>query len=339
MIASSATIKAAAENWPCRLLRTTLTCCLLVLAFGYPLQAQEPGPATVTATTSHDQVRIAESFDLVIEVEVPRGSQVAFANLSEQLGDFAVLAVETVQDIPADTPDRRLWLYRVSLESYQAGALLVPAVEIQTVVDGTPIQLYSPEVEVSVASSLTPADSVDNIRPIQPVLDATLPRESSYAWLGWLLFGSAVVMAASAVGVAVTLIVRRRRWITPHDWARRELTALQTETADPDADTLLGCQRLAEILRAFLEQQFELPATSQTTEELQRSLLADGQIDHQTVSRLGQLMQLSDEVKFAGKPLPVGELGRAIGSAVDIVDEVWERIESDVQPTEAEATS
>ena len=222
--------------------------------------------AKVTANVSKTDVQVAEPLQLELAVTAPDGTRVAFPALGDQLGEFDVLDTQDIADIPSDaTAGQRIWRRRMTLESIVAGDLQVPTLEIQ-VANGTESQtLKTQPISVRVLSVLEGRADPTQFRDIQSVVDINVPHPKSYSWIWWTI-GAMVATAFAATAIAIA--ARRKTWLTPIQWATRELDEIQSSAAMQANDSETISQELSNVLRDFLELQFELSAPVQTTNEL-----------------------------------------------------------------------
>ena len=278
--------------------------------------------AEVAAVVSQTDVQIAEPFQVELTVTAPSGSKVALPAISDQLGEFDVLNTQDIADVPSDvSADQRIWRRRMTLESITAGDLQVPALEIQ-VADGTESQAFTTlstqPITVRVLSVLEGRADPTQFRDIQSVVDVYVPQPESYSWFWWSLGGMGTASIAAA---AIAMVARRQTWLTPVQWATRELDSIQSSAVTQSKYSESISQELSTVLRDFLELQFEISAPVQTTKELL------SEVDHRKIlqpeltQRYSKLFAVADEAKFAGLSLTESQLSRMIDEARSIIIE------------------
>jgi hypothetical protein len=141
------------------------------------------------------------------------------------------------------------------------------------------------------------SEAVQNLEDIKPPI-----AESSF----WSIIGILAALLFAAL-LAYSFWPDRSKTISPpllpKEWARLELTKVYGEiaTLDPDETAF----RLSQILRSFLERQYGLRATRQSTEEFFASAAQQKLFDPVRKERLQDFLQNCDQLKFA----------RAAGSA------------------------
>ncbi|MBN9119692.1 MAG: hypothetical protein J0I06_11140 [Planctomycetes bacterium] len=180
-------------------------------------------------------------------------------------------------------------------------------------VSGRPVTWPPIEVEVtkSVGDLTTPPrapvgveDPPDPIRP---------PPEPSP--IPWIAAAAGLVLAAALIVVLVRK--RRAKPVPPHERALSALTQLLAAN-DLGAE---ASERVAAVLRRFVEQRLALPATKLTTTELLSAARAQGWPVEQA-DALGTILDECDRAKFAGDVPDDDGCRRLVRLAVDWVHDV-----------------
>jgi hypothetical protein len=295
--------------------------------------AQQPAnsaanrPVNVTAELSKSVVQVAEPFGLDVTVTAPAGTRVFFPAVNEQLGDFDIVGHQDVFDIPstADPNGQRSWTRHFSLESIVTGDREIPPMEIRCVMGETSDSIATRALPIRVVSVLEDRADPTKFRDIKSVVDVELPQQKSNAWIFWTVGG----LGAGVLSLAtVALVARRKKFLTPSQWATGQLEALRDSPALQTADAESALQEMSDILRGYFELQFEISAPMQTTDEFVK-LVEQGQIvDSPTAKRLAELLTMADQAKFAGLQLTQAELQEDIGSALGLIDIVTTKFAS-----------
>jgi hypothetical protein len=147
-----------------------------------------------------------------------------------------------------------------------------------------------------------------------------LPPEPPSAWPGRFLVAG-IALAVLLVAYLAVRIGRRWRVVSQRPVSAEEqaLTRLAAPGDDPAG-------RLAEALRDYVAERFEVEARSRTTGELLRDL--EGKLGG-AVNTLGELLGWSDEVKFAGRPAEAHEVEAIYDRARQLVRATSARVEQD----------
>lgn len=141
----------------------------------------------------------------------------------------------------------------------------------------------------------SPAQQLPEIRDIAAPVDV-------FPWPLWMVLAAAavilVVLALAGLGLAIYL---RRRPAgpppSPRAIAMRELEALrpQVTTIDPYTFSV----KVSDVLRTFIEAQYGLRATHQTSPEFLASLAESREFSETDRELLAQFLERADLIKFA----------------------------------------
>jgi len=249
------------------------------------LQAQGIG---ITAQWSADTVLVGQPVRLRLLVQLEPGAVPHFPQL--EISDPAVTLVRTkLEPLAAE------YLFTF----WELGWAVLPGIPVKYLLpDGTEHILQTDSLSIFVATTLTGQEQ--DIREIKSMLPVILtdPR-TRLLRLGALalLFG------------LIVLIWRRRRrfpkvvteWkkIYPDRAALEEITRLRTQQFEPSlADK--HYLELSRILRNYLERRYLFRALEMTTSEIRQVLSAEVG-DSEIATLIGQVLELSDLVKFAGR--------------------------------------
>jgi hypothetical protein len=147
-----------------------------------------------------------------------------------------------------------------------------------------------------------------------------VPIPSSYAWAGWLL-------AAIAGAILAWYLWKRLRLkkpaakpgivIPPHRRAKDRLRNASELMSDPYA----FCSLVSNVLRAYIEERFELRAPERTTEEFLEELRATTAFHVEHKRLLEDFLTRCDLVKFARHEPSHPELQALLDSALRFIDE------------------
>ncbi len=289
-------------------------------------QASAAPPATVVAKASTNSVQVAQPFTLEWTVTAPVGAAVAFPSIGKQFGEFDVVDTEDLFDIPGGTAvDARTWTRRLTLESIATGELKVPTMEIQVSESGETKTIRSNPITVQVVSVLEDRGDPTQFRDIQSVVDVNVPTIRSNAWVWWTISGAAGLALLAAVGMVVA---RRGKWLTPKDWALRELDELENTVDSTTASSEAITSELSKIVRDYLQLQLAIPESGHTPQELVRLIVSNKQIDTEITNLLSALFTLADKANFAGLQLSKAGLKSAIGDSRELVQRIADDAET-----------
>jgi hypothetical protein len=179
-------------------------------------------------------------------------------------------------------------------------------------------------IPLVITSELASLDPKKELRPITPPED--VPPPPSWArWLPWV-----GIVAAVAGLVAGGWGLRRRLAapaapLAPHEWAARELDRIEALRL-PEAGELERYHTLlSDVVRSYLEQRFNLPASQQTTVEFLETMRRSPQLTPAQQGLLRDFLERCDMAKFARAAPPPEECRAVAAMARSFVQETTPR--------------
>jgi hypothetical protein len=158
--------------------------------------------------------------------------------------------------------------------------------------------------------------ATNDIRGVKPPIE--IPNE--WAWVWWSL---------AALALAAAAFVLWRRWrrqqqqlppivvVPPHVRAKQKLQEAWPLLSDPNR----FCTLVADTIRVYLEERFELRAPERTTEEFLVELRTSTHLTRDQKETLGRFLESCDLVKFARFEPTETDLRQLHEAAVRLVDE------------------
>lgn len=273
-----------------------------------------------TVRLSRLQLTTAEELLLELETRADEQWRVAFPEVAEEIGGFAVVGRE-----PEDRnlrPDGTLISTRTyRLEPFLEGTYTIPGLELGFGEPGTEFNftLVSDEFDVEVESELPPTVGEQDIEEIEG------PQELEDSTWQWVAGGSAggVLLAVAAV-LLVARVRRRRRdaaagaYVAPWTEAQAALDDLVAGDAAADMDALYT--GLTRIIRHYIERRFDIRAPELTTEEFLTEAKRSEQLAPYRES-LESFLTHADLVKFAGYTPQTEEVTASVDACRDFVAE------------------
>ncbi len=284
--------------------------------------AAQRGPVEATAVVSPAEPKAGERLTLTVTVEAAASVAVTTPLITvedDAIGQFNVLDQTSQPDLPLPA-GRRMWTQNLVLDTFATGDVELPPLHVAfTDNRGTPAIegfLTLPAIDLSVTSQLLEGET--ELRAMRT--DRPLPVAPLSMWW-WLL-----IPAVIGVGIATLMWSRRgsvtsRIPLTPAQRARLDLSSLDLNEEGAFA-------RVADIVRAYLEDAFDLRAPRATTHEFLRVAQHSSVLSQPNRATLQELLLVADLVKFA-RHLPATDApSKAMHSALAFVD--------DTAPTEAD---
>ena len=304
-----------------------VTICLIVLAAfptGAVAVATQDSQVKVEATVSLDSVQVAQPFQLQLKCTAPTGARLSFPPETAQIGEFDVVNVRDDFDVPSTESDGlRTWTRKMILECIVTGEQAIPSMEIQVALDSLDSnwkQFKTDPININVLSVLEDRPDPTNFRDLKPLVDLEVAGEKSSAWIWWSAGGAGVLSLLAAGAFFVT---RARKRLTPLEWAMGELQKIESDSRLQNHDEQeLVTDRVASVVRDYLEMKLDVSAPTQTTAELMQAIRGNGLLGTETQMQLGRLFALSDQAKYAGLDLTEKQINVAIQEARELVEQI-----------------
>jgi hypothetical protein len=204
------------------------------------------------------------------------------------------------------------WSQTFWLDPYLPGDVRLTFVPAKVTARGAlvPVEPPWPEIEVKVQGRDGPARPED-ARPVTPIEELPPVDSPDPGLVGWYVGGGTTLLFAIAVLVAL-----RRRWrergrvLPPGEWAAAELDRIERDRGSGGK----LAERLAAVLREFVERRSGLPAPKLTTTELLAEAERAGW-PAESVAALRELLERCDRAKFAGEAPTDAEGAELLGRA------------------------
>jgi hypothetical protein len=277
--------------------------------------------AQLTATVDRPSLAPAERCKLTLSLEVPPTARVTFPEVSGTLGALQVIRQHS-PDPDTLSAHRRRWQQEYILEAGAVGVQIIPPLTVSWQEDdGTPQQLTTDPLTVTVTSILPEGTNITDIQDIAPPVALTSQGAALWPWL----VGAAIV---GGLCVAALWWYARRRQperlpVPPQPAHLLALVALQRL----QRDDLPGQQRyeefyvrLSAIVRHYVEWRFGVRAPEQTTEEFLATVLDTGGLVVSHRDLLHAFLQQCDLVKFARYQPTPEDMQQAFASAKNFVE-------------------
>jgi hypothetical protein len=179
-------------------------------------------------------------------------------------------------------------------------------------------------IKLRIVTDVASLDPKTELRPITP------PEEvpASRSWVHWLPW---IGLAAAVAGLVAGGWGLRRRLMTParplasHEWAAQELDRLEALHLPEAGEFERFHTLLSDVVRAYLERRFNLPASQQTTIEFLETMRRSPQLTAEQQGLLRDFLERCDMAKFARAAPPVEECRAVAARARSFVQETAPR--------------
>lgn len=283
-----------------------LIACLLVI-LQIPAQAQG---VKVKAVIDSTNVLIGDQLKLRLEVEMAKGTRIAFP----QIGDTLTNQVEVISQSPLDTfkldeAEQLKVIQNLMITSFDTGRIEVPPFQFKLLQNGQEVNLETLPAEFFVHSM--PLDTTKGPFDIKHPYGApvTLAEASPY------ILGAILILAI--VFFLFYYLQRRKKnkplfgpakpKEAPHVVALRQLERIREEKHWQDPGLVKAFySEVSDTLREYIDERFGIKAMEYTTDEtVQAFNRQKGLLNEKSFGQLKEILSLSDLVKFAKyQPLP-----------------------------------
>ena len=194
------------------------------------------------------------------------------------------------------------------METIDTGQLQIPSIEIKVRETGQQDRtVRTKPITITVGSVIEPSTDLTQFKDIADLHDFQLPA-TSHAWI-WIASGAAAV--ALAAGCMMLLVTRKKKLVPSSVWALQRLS----ETSE--------LSQAESIVRQFIEERFDLAATSLPTYQILAEL-RQSKVDDLLLNDLQELFQLAEKAKFSGLDIIATEQARLVNRASNIVQQLGE---------------
>ncbi|MBC6996392.1 hypothetical protein QWY85_03290 [Neolewinella lacunae] len=282
-----------------------LLCCLFLSAV-LPAQQATNERVLARAALAQKTIDIGDQIWLEVNISAPPATQVSalpadFLNAAEGLEVIDAKPLSTVAESP-----ELLLQQRFLITSFDTGYIVVPRLPYTYLAaDGGRDTAFTEDLLLRVRA--VPVGDDNELRPIKPIIEEPLN-----VFDFWPLF---LFLAVAGVGYLVYRQRQRRQRATPPPpppppadvIALTQLKALEARELWQAGQTKEYYSELTRILREYLESRFGVAAMEMTTRQITAELGRREELDGVQGHELGELLQLSDLVKFA-QATPAAEL-------------------------------
>ncbi|MFM1876854.1 MAG: hypothetical protein RL266_2591 [Bacteroidota bacterium] len=263
--------------------------------------------ATVKAVVDSQQVLIGDQMNLDLTVELGDESTVAWPFLKDTLtGQLEIVQISDLDRTVTETGEIILH-QRLVITSFDTGFMVLPPIAF--VFNNDSLQSLTTEPILIFVSDIP-------IEPEGEIKDIKQPYDVPFNWMKLIKWAIiiALVLGLISVGVYVWAKYFRKKPEEPmarpkpkrpaHEIALEKLEALRQKKLWQNDRTKEFYIELSDIIREYIEFQFDVLALEMTTDETVSALRLSG-MDEAKIKPLKEMLQMADLAKFAKyQPLP-----------------------------------
>jgi hypothetical protein len=262
--------------------------------------------ATVTAVLDSQQILIGDQVNLDLTVELRDNSKVAWPFFKDTITGQLEIVQVSVPDTTVKETGETVLHQRLVITSFDTGFMVLPPISF--IFNDDSLQVLTTEPYLIFVSDI-PVEMEADIKDIKEPYDVPFNWKK---WLKWILLG---VLLVVLIVLGIYLYRKYRKQPEEpsarpkpkrpaHELALEKLEELRQKKLWQNNRTKEFYVELSDIIREYIEFQFDVLALEMTTQETIASLKLAG-IDDDKLKRLKEMLQMADLAKFAKyQPLP-----------------------------------
>ncbi|HET6569179.1 MAG TPA: hypothetical protein VFG50_14525 [Rhodothermales bacterium] len=312
---------------------------LLAVSLALPAWGQQ-----VRVHASSDSVFIGEHFILSLSAAHDPSVEVTFPDPARGDTLFGDVVLLNRRPVLSRTSGGRLQVDSVAYEAaaFAVDTAHVPPLPVRFTTNEQTSTVTTPALAIPIRSTVPPdAQNIKDLAPIVPF---------SRTWWGWVILAVAILVGVAAWWRLIADVVRNRKhpdtppaaapvpYRSPFEEAEERLHRLeQANAADPQQVKPFYVE-LSEVVRTYLQRQFELPALEETSRELVTDLsrLALRQdIPSGSVNDIAHILEIADLVKFADHHPPAATSHALVQEAAHALREIEDSLQAAEAPEQA----
>jgi len=262
--------------------------------------------AQVSATAEIDssQILIGDQVDFVIKVTSGQDDKVIWPVFTDTLTSEVIILKQSEIDSTIAENNKKIFSQVLSITSWDSGYYAIPPIRINYRNNSDNILHFSETDPILLVVMPVDVDMQADIRDIKAIKEVgiTFKEILPYLLILLVIIGGVILVIyylkkrrASDGEVAIPKIDPK---IPPHVYAYEALETLEKKKMWQKGEIKSYYSELTEIIRTYIELQFNVNAMEMTSDEVLFEVPRSG-IDNSSVKLLSGLLQLADMVKFA----------------------------------------
>lgn len=274
-------------------------CSVAVVLIVNPAFAQQPNAGTAKATADSAAIKIGEQFHLNLQVNAHSGLHLVWAEIPDSFNHF--LVVDRGKIDTSSQQGKNIYRQQITLTSFDSGAWHIPALDFKVILGDSAIS--SPTLITDSLLVQVNTVPVDTTKPFKPIKQIRRVPFNILAYWPYLLGGLVVLL------LLIYFVFFRKKKIKiipekivpeepPYEEAVKSLHQLEEEKLWQHNEVKAYYTRLTDILRRYIERQFNINAMEQTSDEILQNIKPVTKLNQQQ-NNLKYILQTADLAKFA----------------------------------------
>lgn len=282
---------------------------------------EETKPVTAVAEINRHSINIGDRVTYTITVKAEKGIDVRFPEFTEKLAGFSIKDFGLKDKWQLGGKKFIQWY---ELDTYVSGSYIIPeaVIKYKKKDEDNWNEIKTNEVTIEVKSLLPKAGDIEDIKDI--IGPVGLPMSQ------WVYVTVAVLLIIAS-GLAFVFLKKRKKEVDiqppkmAHEIACEALNALKMKDYIKQKKIEPYYVELSDIIRHYLEDQFNLKAPEMTTEEFLNTVKDDRTLSYDHKSLLRDFLSHCDMVKFARYHPNEKEMELVYESAERLIEQTKER--------------
>lgn len=294
--------------------------CIVLLLFISKLSNGQ----TASAKLSKSDITIGDQIKLTLEFKGPADLNVVFPKFSDTITkNIEVVQSSDIKSTLSSDKKEKSFLQILTVTSFDSGYFAIPPIRFYYAQDKYTSKHYVESQALLLVALPVKIDVQKGIRDIKPPLEAKFTFREAIPYIIAFL-----IIAAITAFIIYYLKKKRKKEpifkipskpkLPPHEIALAALEDLRNQKLWQNNKIKEFHSQLTEIIRAYIESRFEIPALEMVSDDIIDSFKRLD-LDEKTKSELKEMLTLADLVKFAKEsPLP-SEHDSSFNKAIDFV--------------------
>jgi hypothetical protein len=297
------------------------------------VHAQQNLPVTAKASIDSTAIKIGEQFHVTLEATADPATRLVWAEVPDTFNHLLVVNRSKIDTLKQQGKNR--YRQQITLTGFDSGHWKIPAFDFKIVSRDTAAQ--NTNLRTDSLLILVNTVSVDTTKPFKPIKQIRSVPFNILAYWPYIL-GAVILLAI----LAYFIFFRKKKpsekpkkiipQEPPYEQAIKNLHTLEKEKLWQNNRVKDYYTRLTDILRVYIERQFEINAMEQTSDELLQNIKPITKLNQQQ-DNLKYILQTADLAKFAKLQPSAEEHETSIKKAYEIVEWTKPRQEAEENST------